>query len=113
MERKPKRAGMPEVITIRMVDPVQLRRMTEAARLLRSLTADPGEVEMEVESGSNYGRVSYVTGDLYFPGRDLETFQRALSLATELVICSLEDDTFVLELSFPGVFMQREVRYEG
>ena len=114
MERNPERAapGTPETITIRMVDPVQLRRMTEVARLLRGIADEPGRVEIEVEAGSSYGRVSYVTDYLCFSGRDLEIFQRVLSLATELVICGLEDDVFVVELSFSGVFTQREVRYE-
>ena len=114
MERNPERAtpGIPETITIRMVDPAQLRRMTYAAHLLRAIADEPGRVEMEVEAGSSYGRVSYVTDYLCFSGRDLEIFQRVLSLATELVSCSLEDDTFVVELSFPGVFTSYKLRRE-
>ena len=101
---------MPETVTMRMLDLPLFRRMTEAARLLRELVDDPEKVEIEVEGGSNYGRVSFVTDYLCWSGRDLETFQRAVSLATELVICSLEGDVFVVELSFPGVFSSFEVR---
>ncbi len=101
---------MPETVTMRMLDLPLFRRMTEAARLLRELADDPEKVEIEVEGGSNYGRVSFVTDYLCWSGRDLETFQRAVSLATELVICSLEGDVFVVELSFPGVFSSFEVR---
>ncbi len=101
---------MPETVTVRMLDLPLFRRMTEAARLLRELADDPEKVEIEMESGSNYGRVSFVTDYLCWSGRDLETFQRAVSLATELVICSLEGDVFVVELSFPGVFSSFEVR---
>ena len=101
---------MPETVTMRMLDLPLFQRMTEAARLLRELADDPEKVEIEVEGGSNYGRVSFVTDYLCWSGRDLETFQRAVSLATELVICSLEGDVFVVELSFPGVFSSFEVR---
>lgn len=103
-------ANMEETITVRMLNLPMFRRMIEAARLLRNLVIEPDKVEMEVESGSNYGRVSFETDYLCWSGRDLETFQRALSLATELVICSLEGDVFVVELSFPGVFSSYEVR---
>ena len=101
---------MPETVTMRMLDLPLFRRMTEAARLLRELADDPEKVEIEVEGGSNYGRVSFVTDYLCWSGRDLEAFQRAVSLATELVICSLEGDVSVVELSFPGVFSSSEVR---
>ena len=101
---------MPETVTMRMLDLPLFQRMTEAARLLRELADDPEKVEIEVEGGSNYGRVSFVTDYLCWSGRDLETFQRAVSLATELVICSLEGDVFVVELSFPGVFSSFEAR---
>lgn len=100
----------PETVTVRMLDLPLFRRMTAAARLLRELADDPEKVEIEVESGSSYGRVSFVTDYLCWSGRDLETFQRALSLATELVLCSLEGEVFVVELSFPGVFSSYEIR---
>lgn len=67
-------------------------------------------MEIEAERDSNYGRVSFVTDYLCWSGRDLETFQGALSLATELVICGLEDDALMVELSFPGVFSSYEIR---
>lgn len=101
---------MPETVTMRMMNLPLFRRMAEAARLLRELADDPKKVEIEVERGSNYGRVSFVTDYLCWSGRNLETFQRAVSLATELVLCSLEGDVFVVELSFPGVFSSYEVR---
>ena len=67
-------------------------------------------MEIEAERDSNYGRVSFATDYLCWSGRDLETFQGARSRATELVICGLEDDAFMVELSFPGVFSSYEIR---
>lgn len=101
---------MAESTTVRMLNLPMFRRMTEAAHLLRNLVSEPDKVELEVESDSNYGRVSFETDYLCWSGWDLELFQRALSLATELVLCSLEGDVFVVELSFPGVFSSYEVR---
>ena len=104
---------MSETVTMRMLALPLFRRMTEAAWLLRELADDPEKVEIEVESDSNYGRVSFVADYLCWSGRDLEAFQRAVSLATELVICSLEGDVFVVELSFPGVFSSFEARRDS
>ena len=108
--RRDRPAAPPETVTVRMLELPLFRRMTEAARLLRELADDPEKIEVAVESDSNYGRVSLETDYRCWSGRELEIFQRALSLATELVVCAMEDETFVLELSFPGVFSSYELR---
>ena len=112
-EGEKRRKGRPEgeeTVTVRVPNLDMVRRMNEAARLLRSLALSPEGVETEVDGGSDYGRVSFATDYLCFSGRDLETFQRAVYLAAELVVCALEDETFVVELSFPGIFSRYEVR---
>lgn len=99
-----------EVITVRALDLPHFRRMTEAARLLREIVDEPETVEIEVEAGSSYGRVSFTTAYLCLSGRDLETFQRVAALATELLICPLEDEFCAVELTFPAIFSSYELR---
>ena len=92
------------ITAVKILDFPLFGRMKEAKRLIQKLALHPEDVEMEWERDSNYGRVSFVTDYLCWSVRDLEIFIKALSLSTELVICNLEDDTFLVELSFPGVF---------